>query len=91
MGSSVDREPMTERLLALYGTDEPLPEERVLSAGPLEAILSGGAIRNISLQRVEVIRGMYFLIRDRNWSTVVPDIRDLDIKEDGDSFEVSFS
>jgi hypothetical protein len=75
----------------LYGTDEPLPEERVLRAGPLEAIFSLGALRGIRLCGVEVVRGIYFLIRDRNWATLVPEIRDLAIDERTDGFRVSFT
>ncbi|MFO1039595.1 MAG: hypothetical protein U1E45_22345 [Geminicoccaceae bacterium] len=82
---------MSDRLLALYGTTEPLPDEVRLTAGPLEATLSGGALRSIRLQGVEVIRGIYFLIRDRNWATVVPDLRDMKIDQRADGFTVSFS
>lgn len=78
-------------LLAIYGTEEPVADERVLTAGPLTAILSDGALRSISLGGTEVVRGIYFLIRDRNWATVVPDIRDLAIDEGAEGFRVSFS
>jgi hypothetical protein len=82
---------MADRMLALYGTAEPGPEERLLRAGPLSAIYSAGALRSISLQGVEVIRGLYFLIRDRNWATPVPEIRDLAIEEGEDGFRVTFA
>jgi hypothetical protein len=76
---------------ALYGNDEPLPEETLLSAGPLTAILSDGALRAISVQGVEVIRGISFLVRDRNWATAVPEIRDLRVTKGRGRFGVSFS
>ena len=82
---------MPDARLSLYGTVEAGPEERRLSAGPLSAIYSGGALRSITLQGVEVIRGIYFLIRDRNWATPVPEIRDLDIVDTPDRFEVRFA
>ncbi|MDP9138125.1 MAG: hypothetical protein M3N38_08095 [Pseudomonadota bacterium] len=81
---------LTDRLLAIYGTAEPLDEEVRLTAGPIDAIYAGGALRNIRLQGVEVIRGLYFLIRDRNWATVVPEVCDLKIDRSKDSFRISF-
>jgi hypothetical protein len=82
---------MSDDRLALYGTDEAIEEERELTAGPLSALFVAGALRNIRLRGVEVIRGIYFLIRDRNWSTVVPQLRDLKIDASGERFRVSFT
>lgn len=81
---------MINRATALYGTDEIAPEEIRLHAGPLSAIFVGGALRDIRLSGTEVVRGIYFLIRDRNWSTMVPDVEDLKVDQKPDSFEVSF-
>lgn len=81
---------MTSRALALYGTEETLPEEIRVHAGPLSAIFVGGALRDIRLSGTEVLRGIYFLIRDRNWSTMVPDLEDLKVEQRPDSFEVNF-
>jgi D-apionolactonase len=81
---------MTSKLMALYGTEEPPEKEIELEAGPLSALFVGGALRNIRLQGVEIIRGLYFLIRDRNWSTVVPEVRDLKIDQSGGRFRLSF-
>lgn len=82
---------MTDRLLTLYGTDEPLPEEIPLEAGPLSALFTGGALRSIKLQGVEVIRGLYFLVRDRNWATLVPEVKDLTVERRADGFSVTFT
>jgi hypothetical protein len=82
---------MTDRLVTLYGTDEPLPEEITLKAGPISALLTGGALRNVRLQDVEVIRGLYFLVRDRNWATLVPAVKDLAVAQRADGFTVTFT
>ncbi|MGE0005802.1 MAG: hypothetical protein AB7S92_09435 [Parvibaculaceae bacterium] len=82
---------MTKDALMLYGTDEPAAEEIALAAGPLTALFVGGALRNIRLQDVEVVRGIYFLIRDRNWSTVVPEIRDLAVEQSEGAFKITFT
>jgi hypothetical protein len=81
---------MSRRSIALYGTPQPTQEEILLRAGPLSALFVNGALRNIRLQDVEVIRGLYFLIRDRNWSTVVPELHDLVIDRKAGGFRVSF-
>src|SRR3954454_11266295 len=75
----------------LYGTDDPLPEERLLRAGPLIALFSGGALRSIKVRGVEVIRGLAFLARDRNWGTLAPALSDVRIEEGGERFSVSFT
>lgn len=82
---------MSDDQLALYGTAEAVAEERHLAAGPLTAIYSAGALRSISLRGIEVLRGIYFLIRDRNWATAVPEIRDLAIEEGPGRFALSFA
>jgi D-apionolactonase len=81
---------MSRRSIALYGTAQPAQVEIPLRAGPLSALFVNGALRNIRLQDVEVIRGLYFLIRDRNWSTVVPELHDLAIDRKAGGFRVSF-
>src|SRR3954469_14162472 len=82
---------MQDRAIALYGTSEPTLEEMPLQAGALSALFVGGALRNISLQGMEVIRGIYFLIRDRNWATVVPEVRDLETEANERGFRLSFT
>lgn len=82
---------MADRTMLLFGTDEPGPEERRLEAGALSVLYAGGALRSIAVQGVEVIRGLYFLIRDRNWATPVPEVRDLRIDETAEGFTLSFA
>jgi hypothetical protein len=79
-----------ERAVALYGTAEAVPERIDLKAGPVSATLENGALRWIRLGDVEVLRGIAFLVRDRNWSTPNPTITDLKIAQDDAGFRVSF-
>ncbi len=74
----------------LCGTDETAPEERRLKAGPLEAILDQGALRNITVAGREAIRGIAYVLRDRNWATPIPAIHDLDVTEDDAGFQVTY-
>jgi hypothetical protein len=81
---------MIERAVALYGTSETVPEQIELTAGPVSVTLENGALRWIRLGDVEVLRGIAFLVRDRNWSTPSPAITDLRIAQDDAGFRVSF-
>jgi hypothetical protein len=78
------------RARILYGTNEPLPESRRLEAGPLAAVFAGGELREITWHGVEVIRGIAFLVRDRNWGTVASAIADLDVRAEAERFALRF-
>jgi D-apionolactonase len=81
---------MIDRAIKLFGTDEPVPEQRRLVAGPVTATLEDGQLRWIKLGDTEVIRAIAFLIRDRIWSTCPPEISNLRIDENGGGFVVTF-
>jgi hypothetical protein len=80
-----------DRAMALFGTAQAPPERILLEAGPISMTLENGALRWICLGEVEVIRGIAFLVRDRNWGTPVPEVADLDIKRDAAGFRVTFN
>jgi hypothetical protein len=82
---------VNDHLIKLYGTEEPSPDQRVLTAGPLTATLENGQLRWIRIGEAEAIRAIAFLIRDRNWSTANPEISDLVVDESGGGFRVSFT
>lgn len=54
------------RAIKLYGTEEPVPERIALSAGPVSFVIEGGALRWVRLGETEVLRGVAFVVRDRN-------------------------
>ncbi|MFO1498530.1 MAG: hypothetical protein U1G07_09085 [Verrucomicrobiota bacterium] len=66
------------------------PERSRLRAGPLTLYLEDGALRSITLGRVEVIRRIYAAVRDRNWGTIPGTLRLRQCRTDGDVFQVSF-
>ncbi len=59
-------------LTALYGTDEALPLEVELRAGPLSMTLRGGHIVDLKVAGHEVWHGVTFLYRDPDWCTPEP-------------------
>jgi len=72
---------------------EPQATQRIsLQAGPVSMVFEPAAafLRYVRLGSDEILRGVYAAVRDRNWGTVSPRIRDLKVRQDGRSFEVSF-
>ena len=81
---------MDTHAIKLFGTDEPAPAQRLLTAGPLTATLEDGQLRWIRIGETEAIRAIGFLVRDRNWSTPTPEITDLTVDEGRDGFKATF-
>src|SRR4051812_49292409 len=61
-----------------------------LTAGPLRMQLDGADLRYVQLGRHEVIRRLYVAVRDPEWNTVPPEISDLRLDSDEQSFRVTF-
>ena len=57
---------------ALYGTDEALPLELPLRAGPLSMTLRGGHLVGLKVAGHEIWHGVAFLYRDPGWGTPEP-------------------
>jgi D-apionolactonase len=73
-----------------YGKAEPLPTVQTLRAGPLTIVYEAGDLRYIKLGKHEVIRRLYVAVRDQNWGTVAGVIRNEQIKQNADSFEITY-
>jgi D-apionolactonase len=78
--------------LLYYGLEKPLPAAMPLRAGPLTMVFEPetAVLRHIRLGDFEVCRAIYAAVRDENWSTVVPQISNLQPKIDKDCFELNF-
>lgn len=75
-------------LLALYGTTQPRPEIRRLTAGRLSVELEGGAIRYVRFAGHEAIRGIDYLVRDASWRTPPANLTERSSKASDERFEV---
>src|SRR5215472_323513 len=82
--------PTPSRAGLLYGTDEPRLLRRRLVAGPLEMEFENGALRWIRCGEVELLRGIFFLARDRNWGTLASRLTDIDLHQSKRSFRLAF-
>lgn len=74
----------------LFGTEEPVADPVILSAGPLEATFDAGDLRYIKVGGIEALRGVAFLVRDKNWGTYNPDLSNLVIEQDETGFVVTY-
>jgi hypothetical protein len=79
-----------KRAVKLFGTEVPEAKGRELRAGPITAILDNGALRYIRLGDVEVLRAIAFLVRDENWGTYTPEIRNQKIRQTPQGFTVTY-
>ena len=73
-----------------YGKDEPLPEQTQLRAGPLSMIFESGDLRYIRFGDNELLRRVYVAIRDHNWDTILPQLSNLQIEQDDDTFRITY-
>jgi hypothetical protein len=55
------------RAVKLTGTDVAEGKRRTLTAGPITAMFDNGALRYIRYRGAEVLRGIAYLVRDKDW------------------------
>lgn len=83
-------DPDTSEALRLYGTAQAVAPPRLLVAGTMSCLFEEGAIRRLSWNGIEVIRGVSYLLRDADWGTAHSALRQLHVEERADRFEVRF-
>lgn len=76
-------------LRALFGTDQPPCPARALACGPAAVSLEEAQLRHLHVGGVEAIRGVMFLVRDRDWGTVLPQISDMQVISDSQGARVT--
>lgn len=74
-----------------YGKDQPLPEQIPLKAGVLTAIYDNGDLRYIRMGDQEIVWRLYCAVRDHNWGTIAPQLKDVDIQQSEDSFRITYT
>ncbi|MBD8553546.1 hypothetical protein IFT84_03325 [Rhizobium sp. CFBP 8762] len=83
-------DPVLSEPFFLTGTRECEPETQILKAGALTAELIGGNLRCIAFGGVEVLRGLSFLVRDRDWGTCEAEVSALQVVERDEGFRVTY-
>ncbi len=73
-----------------YGKKERLTKPHKLSCGPMDICYESGLLRNIRLGEYEVIRMIYYALRDHNWETIISEIKNEKIIESDNGFKISY-
>jgi hypothetical protein len=78
-------------LIVRYGTTEPPAVDRAFECGGFSFTLENGAIRWLKWDGVEILRGIAFLLRDRNWGTPVADLDPVAVEADATRLSITFT
>jgi len=81
---------VSDEHLALWGTLEVPAEPRLLTAGPLQALLERGGLRAVRWHGREALRAIAFLVRVEGWRTAEPELADLSVEEEPGRFLVRY-
>lgn len=73
-----------------YGKEEDQPGKVELRAGPLSLWVEEGDLRQIRLGGTEILRRVYVAVRDRNWGTVPPVLKNMKIDTHTDHFHILY-
>jgi len=73
-----------------YGTESPIAQQLPLRAGPLSLLLFEGTLQYVKLGDREILRRVYFALRDHNWDTVPVRLSNLRKEVRDDSFRITY-
>jgi D-apionolactonase len=76
--------------LRLYGTIEAPTQWRLIECGPLCARFEAGNLRYILYDGVEMLRAVSYVVRDRDWGTLKPEITGLRVDGRADGFSIRY-
>ncbi|MCY7303365.1 MAG: hypothetical protein LH654_10120 [Thermoleophilia bacterium] len=80
----------TGSLQVLHGSHSPIPEMRMLRAGPVFLLLDGVDLRYLRIGGTELIRRVYAAVRDEDWDTVPGVVSGMTLEEGDGSFRLEF-
>ncbi|RJE86593.1 hypothetical protein [Paracoccus onubensis] len=72
----------------LYGTEQPPDDYETITYGGVSLGFQSGAFRHIRVNGVEAIRSVAFLVRDRDWGTIQPELGEI-IQTRGDDLRLT--
>lgn len=72
----------------LYGEQRKTPVSEILSAGPIRVKFQDGELRYLYVGEREIVRRIYFAVRDSRWDTVMPEFDDIKVRRQEQGFTV---
>ena len=73
-----------------YGSEEPLPDQIPLRAGPLQLLFEDGDLRTIRLGNREILRRVYVAVRDHNWNTIPLRLTNVEMEVQPQTFRIAY-
>ena len=64
--------------------------EKILKAGPFTVLYQNGFLRYINYGSTEIVRMIYFALRDENWGTYEAEIENEEVTIQEDSFKITY-
>lgn len=80
----------TNQDVILYGAPRKPSVIHHLHAGPVSVKFQDGELRYLYVGEKEIIRRVYFGVRDSRWDTVMPELSEIDVQQTDTYFEISF-
>lgn len=83
---------MLSKNVLYHGIEDDPSTALELRAGPLSMWFEPKTVflRYVRYGERELVRGIYAAVRDRNWGTVAPDVQNLALQQEDDSFLLAF-
>lgn len=75
----------------LFGAERTPSITKHIHAGPVRAKFEDGELRYMYVGEKEIVRRVYFGVRDQRWDTVMPQITDCSADIETDRFSISFN
>lgn len=76
--------------VALYGEARPPRRPVNAQAGPVRFVFEDGMIKHVRWGDVELVRRIYFAVRDDAWDTIYPTFENVKIESSGGTFRATF-
>lgn len=64
---------------------------QILHAGPIEVKFEDGELRYWRVGDKEIVRRLYFAVRNKSWATPMPEFSKIDLENGGDSFRIQLA
>jgi len=81
---------MSESNIYYYGIAQNLPSSKNIQAGKLQMVYENGFLRYIKIGNNEILRMIYFAVRDHNWDTIEGTVQNEILEIGNDHFSIRY-
>ncbi|HUS59334.1 MAG TPA: PQQ-binding-like beta-propeller repeat protein, partial [Planctomycetota bacterium] len=84
-------EEIAMRDVILFGEQRREPVVHFLNAGPIRAKFQDGELRYLCVGDKEIVRRIYFAVRDERWDTVMPEFSAMNVQKQENGFKITMN